>query len=196
MSKLIKKNKGHWFYPVKDFVYDEDYYNKYEKYANTPMGKQILEARLNILKNYKNIVDVGIGNGDLIDHKLNAKGFDVNSVAVKKLKSNNQWINVYEEKLDNFDAVCFFDSFEHIEYPSIILNRIVKSKVVITIPIFYDYNYIFKSRHYRPDEHYHYFTFKGLLDYMDNLGFNCIYISDIEIQLGRHDIYTFIFKKK
>ena len=118
----IKIHKGYWFYPVTDFVYDKAYAEKYKVYENTNMGKSLLEVRLDTLKEYDRILDVGVGSGQLINNKSKSKGFDVNPYMIKKLKKKKQWCDPYTYKLDKFDAICFFDSFEHICYPEKILN--------------------------------------------------------------------------
>ena len=61
MEKLQEKAKGYWFYPVVDFVYDDEYIKKYESYAQTEMGKKILKARLAIIEPCNRLIDVGVG---------------------------------------------------------------------------------------------------------------------------------------
>ena len=190
MKKLKQINDNYWYYNVKDFVYNSEYINKYEGYANTEMGKTILEARLLILKNFDNLLDIGVGSGDLIYHKNRAKGFDVNPTMIKQLQKDNKWHDPYISDLSEFDVISFFDSFEHIQNPKILLNSIKQQTIVISIPMFYDYNSLLKSKHFRPDEHFHYFTFLGFLNYMNDLGFICYDISDIENQIGREDIFS------
>jgi len=192
-SKLKEVSRGYWFYPVTDFVYDKAYAEKYEGYAETPMGKSILDARLDIIKPYNSLLDIGIGCGTIIDNKEGAKGFDVNPATIEKLKLENRWCDPYSEDLSQFDVISFFDSFEHIEKPEILLNKVTTQTLVIAIPIFSDYNGVISSKHYRPDEHFHYFTLEAFLEYMHKLGFECLDISDIEIELGRESIYTFTF---
>jgi len=194
-NKLKKITEGYWFYPVTDFVYDEDYVQKYEGYANTSMGEKILEARLDFVKDYNNVLDIGIGSGNFIDNKTNAKGFDVNPCTINKLKSENRWSDPYSDDLSEFNAITFFDSFEHIEKPEVLLNRITTQTVVIALPIFEDYKAILKSKHFRPDEHFHYFTFWGFLYYMTELGFKFQNYSTIECNLGRDAIFTFVFRR-
>ena len=194
-NKLKEISKGYWFYPVTDFVYDEAYAKKYEGYAETLIGKAILDARLDIIEPYNSLLDIGIGCGTIIDNKEGAKGFDVNPATIEKLKLENRWCDPYSEDLSQFDVISFFDSFEHIKRPEILLNRVTTQTLVIAIPIFSNYKYVIASKHYRPDEHFHYFTSKAFLGYMERLGFICLDISDIEIELGREAIYTFIFER-
>jgi len=196
MNLLTKISEGYWFYPVTGFVYNKNYIKKYEKYAKTDMGKNILHSRLEIVKLYDKLLDIGVGSCDIINNKKYSKGFDVNPIMIQKLRNGNKWCNIYQDTLDEFDVITFFDSFEHIETPRIILNKITNQTIVISIPIFNNYNDIITSRHFRPDEHYHYFTFLGFLNYMNDLNFKCQYISDIENQLGRNSIFTFVFIKK
>lgn len=197
MNKLQKINDDYWYYPVIDFVYDENYIKKYIGYASTKLGKKILKARLKILKNYTKVLDIGVGSGQLIYNKENSKGYDVNPFMVKQLKKERLWYNPYKQSLEQFDVISFFDSFEHIRCPEILLKKIKKSvDVIIAIPIFYSYQDLISSKHFRSDEHFHYFTFLGFLNYMKNFNFKCHYISDIECTLGRENIFTFIFKKQ
>ncbi len=196
MSKLIKKAEGYWFYPVNDFVYDEAYFNKYKEYVDTIVGKMILNSRLKLVEDYNNVLDIGIGCGTFINNKKWSKGFDVNPVAIKTLKDTERWCDPYTESFDKFDAVTFFDSFEHIEKPEKLLKNITSQTVIIVIPLFKDLEDILVSKHYRPDEHFHYFTLTGFLDYMINLGFHNIDFNDNESQLGREQIFTLVFKRK
>jgi hypothetical protein len=65
----------------------------------------------------------------------------------------------------------------------------------VSIPIFYNLNKVKESKHYRPNEHYYYFTSFGLINYMNDMNFKILEIQDFEIQSGREDIKTFVFKK-
>ncbi len=190
-----KVHKGYWFYPVTDFVYDKEYAQKYEEYEETSMGKALLTVRLDTLKEYKKILDIGVGSGQLIHAKRYAKGYDVNPYMVRKLIKEKKWWNPYTRTLKDFDAICFFDSFEHIIKPELILNRVTTQDVVMAIPIFRGYESLKKSKHFRRDEHFHYFTSYGLITYMRNLGFEYKSVHAREIWLGREGIYTFVFKR-
>jgi len=195
MSKLHQRDDGYWFYPVKDFVYDKAYFDKYKQYTQTKSGELLLQTRLNIIKSYTKLLDIGVGSGHLIDSKVNAKGFDVNPYTVKKLQTENRWFDPYNSNVNQFDVITFFDSFEHIESPNILLSKIISPTIVIAIPIFTDYNNLLQSKHYRQDEHFHYFTFLGFLKYMKYQGFICQYISDGEIKAGRESVWTFVFRR-
>jgi len=195
MNKLKKIDEGYWFYPVNDFVYDKAYMDKYKEYVDTTIGKGILDARLRLISEYDKILDIGVGCGTLIDNKKDAKGFDVNPEAIKMLKKTKRWCDPYKDDMWDFDAITFFDSFEHIEKPELLLNRITHEAVVIVIPLFKTVKGILKSKHYRPDEHYHYFTGGGLIRYMSKHGFHCKSINSEETELGRDEIHSFVFTR-
>lgn len=196
IEKLQKQMEGWWYYPVTDFVYDESYIKKYEGYAVTEMGRLLLEERLKILSPYSKVLDVGVGSGEIVYHKPFTKGFDVNPSMIKQLKNNNEWLDPYVDDIGELDAISFFDSFEHIDKPQDLLIRISTQALVIAMPIYKNREDLLNSKHFRPDEHFHYFTFAGFLEYMSLYGFECQSISDIECRLGRESIYTFVFKKK
>jgi len=196
MRKWPKKiRKGYWFYPVEDFVYNKEYASKYAKYAKTHLGKDILKVRLDTVKDYKRVLDIGVGCGEFINNKPKSKGYDVNPYMIKKLKESKQWFDPYNKELDKFDAVCFFDSFEHIEKPEILLNKITNQAVVMAIPIFNSFRNVKESKHFRPDEHFHYFTLYGISTYMNDLGFEMKKAHSREIWLGREAIWTFTFTR-
>lgn len=196
MNKLKQINENYWFYPVTDFVYDEDYANKYKAYADTPMGRDLLEARLNAIRPESKLLDIGVGCCTVIDAVPGSMGYDVNPSTVKKLYQEYRWYNPYMQNMKEFSVITFFDSFEHVEKPEELLNRITHQKVVIAIPIFKSYDDVLSSKHYRPDEHFHYFTMTGFITYMESHGFELKSLSDIEIELGREAIYTFTFKRR
>ena len=118
-----------------------------------------------------------------------------NPVAIKMLKDTNRWCDPYVDNIKRYDCLSCFDSFEHIEEPNLLLEKITTQHIVVTIPIFDDYKSLLKSKHFKPSEHYHYFTKIGLINYMEKCGFICIHQNDDESKAGREDIYTFIFKR-
>lgn len=193
-------NKGYWYYPVQDFVYNKNYFDKYKKYSETTFGIKLLQSRMGIIKKYKGkLLDIGIGCGAIINEYKNSVGYDVNPMAIKELQEKNKWFDpyIYDNKiLEDIDIITFFDSFEHIKKPELLLNKITHQIIIICIPIFKNYKHLKYSKHFRKDEHYHYFTYTGFINYMKNFKLELIKYCDNEIQIGREDIYTFVFKKK
>jgi hypothetical protein len=177
--------------------YDQQYYENYVKMKNTEIANKLNEGRTKITEKYcKSILDIGIGSGEFINHcKIKAYGYDINQVAVKWLKDENIFVDPYEFMPD-LDGISFWDAIEHIPNPSAILSCF-KSKqfVFISVPIFSDVLNVRKSKHYKPNEHYYYFSSKGLIKFMEDSNFNILEIDDYETRAGREDITTFVFQK-
>jgi hypothetical protein len=199
INDLLKNNliwfpeKGVGYYPVKEGKCLKNYFIEYGNLASSTKGELITQVRVNLVRKYYDglVVDVGIGSGHFIERHGNATGFDVNSDAVNWLKEKNRYCNLYEGE---HIAATFWDSLEHIKEPNVALRH-VKKWVFISIPIFTDINNILKSKHYKKDEHYWYFTHAGLVDWFYEQGFEIIDHNDMETQLGRESIGTYVLKK-
>jgi len=177
--------------------YDEDYYKKYLRYENTDISKKLNNGRANITQKYCcSLLDIGVGSGEFIKNsKIKVCGYDINPIAIEWLKLENIFLDPYKEKID-VDGLSFWDSLEHIKDPNSLLSRLGKDKFVfISMPIFVDLHEIKSSKHYRPNEHFYYFTVRGMINYMSDSGFSIIEIDDFETKAGREDIQTFVFKK-
>ncbi len=188
-------NKQYGFLDIIPRKYDEAYFNKYEQYANTELGKQITESRISFVnRNHTGkLLDVGVGCGAFVKERINTFGYDINESAINELKRIGRYIDIYDRV---FPAYSFFDSFEHIKDPSFLLrNMYPKTKVFISIPIFRDIRHALQSKHFRIDEHYWYFTTQGLIRYMLDHSFICIDIDNFETRLGREDILSFAFER-
>jgi hypothetical protein len=55
--------------------------------------------------------------------------------------------------------------------------------------------HIAQSRHFKPGEHYWYFTTAGLIAWFWKLGFTCREANSMETMAGREDIGTFVFQR-
>ena len=203
MSPLDKflwdEETGRGYYPVHEFVYDDKYFDKYVGYADTPIGKKLLKFRLQVAEPYAKdggVLDIGIGSGAFVG-QFNGRsaGYDVNPSAIEYLKKRNKWCDFYNDSLDKFSVITFFDSLEHIDKLEDALKRITHQHIVISIPIFRNREHVLKSKHFRMDEHFHYFTRDGFVQFMNDQGFSLCEQSDGEIKSGREDIYTFVFKR-
>jgi hypothetical protein len=177
--------------------YAKDYYEKYISYEKTEIATKLNEGRTKITEKYcENLLDIGIGSGEFIkESKITVYGFDINEIAVKWLKERGLYVDPYN-KMPDVGGLTFWDSLEHIPNPNALLS-LVKSKqyVFISIPIFDNLFSLKKSKHYRPNEHYYYFTANGMLKYMKDSGFSVVEIEDFETKAGREDIMTFVFQK-
>lgn len=177
--------------------YGEDYFKKYINYESTDIAIKLNEFRTTITEKYcSSLLDVGIGSGEFIkSSNIKTFGFDINPLAKQWLKEKDLFQDPYIE-MPNVDGVTFWDSLEHIPVPCDILSLITKNQYAfISMPIFSDLLTLKSSRHYRPNEHYYYFTSKGMIQYMHDLDFSIVEIQDGETQAGREGILTFVFQK-
>jgi len=193
-----EKNIG--YYPVDDGKkYNQDYFNKYERYAKTEMGRRISTFRKELVRKYTQgkILDIGIGCGSFLQTYENGFGYDINPVAKEWLIKNELWYDPYEQGIEMFAGITFFDSLEHIENFSYLLRQMKNQFLFVSIPLFRDLPHLLQSKHLRKDEHYYYFTQTSFMDFMTKgLGFTLLEIRDDEIELGREDIWTFVFRGK
>lgn len=189
----------HGFYPVNpaDWPYDDNYFNKYVDYANTSIGKELTQFRVDLVRKYFDesspLLDFGIGCGSFIEAFGNALGYDINYAAVKWLKDRNIYMDPWPDDVA-IDAVTFWDSLEHVLEIDKLLSRINKF-AFISMPIFKNYDDVISSHHFRINEHYWYFTRHGFINYMDKRGFRLVYDNNMETKLGRHSINTFVFMR-
>lgn len=178
--------------------YGVDYYEKYIKYEATDIATKLNEGRTTVTEKYcTSILDIGIGSGEFIkSSQIEVFGFDINPVAVQWLKDQGIYRNPYDQ-MPNVGGLSFWDSLEHIPNPNALLSLLRHGQFAfISIPIFADLQKVKQSKHYRPDEHYYYFTKEGMVKYMTDSNFKLIEIEDFEIKAGREDILTFVFQKK
>lgn len=188
--------KGYGYFPVRDpyGAYDQSYFDKYAGYEQTDLGRAITEARMDFVDRHievsEEVIDIGIGSGHFLKERgFETYGFDVNPSAIKWLQANERWKNPYFDDIEN---LSFWDSLEHIQDPTALVKR-AGNFIFTSIPIFKDREHCLKSKHYREDEHFWYFTKDGLVRWFEELGFSLIEENDIESQLGREDILSFAF---
>lgn len=187
----------------KSVPYDLEYFEKYVMDETTLMGVELNKRRLDVVKrwarNFK-IIDIGVGCGTFIKYALagdfDISGYDINPCAVHWLVKHGVYENIHKTD-KKFMCYTFWDSLEHIPEPQKILDKIgLGAYVFVSMPIFENLNDIIKSKHYRPDEHYYYFTPLGLLKWFSKHGFSVKSIMDFEQEAGREKIKTFLFEKK
>lgn len=175
--------------------YDTNYFDKYVGYASSQMGQKLDGFRADLVHQHQGgmpVVDVGIGSGNFIEiHGPGAFGYDINPKAILWLALRRLWWDPWQFMMP---SATFWDSLEHFADPSAILAR-VKNFAFISIPIFRNLEHAKNSKHFRPDEHYWYFTHRGLCRFMQSRGFHLIDESDMETKLGREDIHTFVFRR-
>jgi SAM-dependent methyltransferase len=208
MNLIIDNIKGIAYQEdrTKSIKYDKKYWDKIEKHKEQKdMNHKINEFRSEIVYNYNGIydvLDIGCGNCEFIkayNDKYpfsHAYGFDIMKQSVTMLKEMNSYIDLYDDIPEKITAFTFWDSLEHFPEPTKILEKIPKDTYTfICMPIFEDLNSIKASKHYRPNEHYWYFTQAGFESYMEQQDFIFVKCTDKESVLGREEITTFVFRK-
>lgn len=180
----------------KSVPYDGDYFDKYVGYEGQEIAKRINAARIGLVNKYAgsraNVLDVGIGSGEFIKSRPQTRGFDINPKAAAWLKAERLWA----ESFELFPAVTFWDVIEHIPEPAQYFDRIRGGAFLFTsIPVFADLGRIRESKHYRPNEHYYYWTKQGFIDWLAMHGFKLLEVNDDETKAGRESILSFAFRK-
>ncbi len=185
--------------PVREFYYDQAYFQHFVDLADTPMAKALNQARVAMLLRHAKptdmVVDIGIGAGTFIEtvDKGRVYGYDVNPHAIAWLKERKLFFNPYDET--TFDVACFWDSLEHIAYPTALLEN-VRSVVLVSLPIFRDAWHARTSKHYKPNEHVWYFTDEGIRWFMGLHHFDCVEANAVESHIGREDVFSYAFKRR
>jgi hypothetical protein len=184
--------RGVGYYPVRAAPYDAAYWDRYRAMDKTDVGRALTRMRLSfVLEHYDGqLVDVGVGGGAFVE-AAGAHGFDVNPCAIEWLAASKRWHPLYEK---DTPAATFWDSFEHINDITAALRQ-VRRWVFMSLPIFDGPDHVLRSKHYRKDEHYWYWTRAGLAQFMESQGFLWRKHSLMEQSAGRQDIESFSFER-
>ena len=190
----VQKDRNH------SIPYDEGYFDKYVGYEGTPISILLNKSRVAFTERFckKAILDIGIGSGEFIKSakKLKVYGYDINPFGIKWLKDKELFLDPYKEIPQEVEGLTFWDSLEHFTDPQDILKLFRPGLYAfISIPIFHDILKVKDWKHYRPNEHFYYFTFRGMVNYMKQSGFQLLDHHDEEIEAGRQDILTFAFRR-
>lgn len=179
--------------------YDQNYFDHYIKLEMTLMGKKITQERIKLVRKFSKdtILDIGIGSGSFIKNtKLQIYGYDINPIAVKWLEKNSLFLNPYKDDTGHIKCWTFWDVLEHIPNPKNILEIIKPTDFVfLSIPIFDNFLNLKKSKHFKPNEHFFYFTNDGLISFMKKMKFYILHTDNTETKLGRENIKRYVFQK-
>jgi hypothetical protein len=187
---------GVGYYPVtsENAPYNQTYFNKYAGYRATEIGRQLNLARVAMVARHYDgpLLDIGIGDGAFIDARGPVTfGYDVNRAGETWLLERGLWFDPYQEQCD---AASLWDALEHVQDFARLLRR-VRQFLFVSLPIFRDPEHVLESRHFRPDEHFWYFTRAGLISILDSLGWECVETNLHESAIGREDIESFAFRR-
>jgi len=188
------------FYPVEETWYDKAYFQASIKNSQSAIASELNDFRTSLVNSFTTglILDFGVGVGQFIHWRGNCLGYDICPQAVAKLHKERLFFDPYKENLDErgITGVTFFDSLEHLRAPEEILKRITKQYVFVSLPIFQNKEHALKSRHFKPREHFWYFTHNSMCRFIKDCGFKMLDCRNDETYLGRVDIYTYVFRRK
>lgn len=176
--------------------YDAAYFDKYVGYEGADIARRINAGRVDLVNRHAGVsagvLDIGIGSGEFIKSRPYTFGFDINPKAVEWLKSCMRWSDAFCA----FTGFTFWDVLEHVETPDDYFRKIPDGSHLFTsLPIFTDLGRVRESRHYRPNEHFYYFTESGFVEWMKGHGFVLLERDDFETRAGRDSILSFAFRK-
>jgi hypothetical protein len=198
-GKILWSDEGVGWYSVEGAPYDQAYFEKYQRYGLTEMGEKLNAARVAFVARYYRglLCDVGAGAGSFIDMRWDRRrqltlGYDVNPASAKWLEERSLFVDPYLAKLP---ALSLWDVLEHVEDFSRLITN-CRDWLFLSLPIFSDRSHAERSKHFRRDEHFWYFTANGLVFLMSKFHFELVAQNDMETQLGREDIGTFAFRRK
>lgn len=191
-------------------AYDAAYFEKHRSYEGTPINDAVNLARLRMVRTINpsgKVLDVGIGCGTFLNvvelHQVAGGfgvhgGYDVNPSAIEWLRQREWFVDPYRQELPAAPITwTLWDVLEHLPNPHEILDRVrVGDSLCLTVPIFHDLRReVFGSKHYRPDEHYYYFTPAGLIRWMWAYRFQLVESNTAEQSAGRESVASFSFVK-
>jgi len=180
-------------------MYNEELFHYLEERDKEPISVALNQFRLELVRRYSNggrLLDIGPGACTFLRLHGDCLGFDINPYAEKKLKEWGLWFNPYVDsfRVAHIGGVTFFDSFEHIESPLRILDRLSNQFVFVSIPIFRNKKHMQTSKHFKPGEHVWHFTRRQFIEYAGD--FKIVEELDDETRIGREDIKTFVMRRK
>ena len=184
----------------KPIRYGEEYFQKYVGYRGGKISTAVHAARVALFRKYRcgTIQDWGIGSGEFLDAWIasggRGAGYDINPVAIR-------WLNeraLFSPYLTGCDGVCFWDSLEHTPNPSCLLRGLATGQYAfVSLPVIEDLSGVRTWRHYKPNEHWWYFTPDGIVGLAEACGLQFVEANDAEHLAGRtKDIRTFVFRKR
>lgn len=175
-------------------TYGQAYFDKYAEYAATEMGKRLNATRMALVNRHWGgpLVDIGIGSGQFVTSRPGTCGYDINLTAMEWLDRHERWWNPYQHPCA---AASMWDALEHIaDFPALLEQ--IHEYLFVSLPVFDGPDHVLRSKHYRKDEHYWYFTEAGFVRLMSGLGWKCVETNHDETRLGRDGIASFAFARR
>lgn len=183
---------GIGFHGRQPIAYEGEYFQRYRQLDATPMGEALTAARVDMVRRHTSglVVDIGIGGGLFVE-RMGCHGYDISAEAKAWLVNRGAYVDPYADRVY---AITCWDSLEHIPDPAALIAQ-VDRWAFVSMPIYQDQADVLRSKHYKPGEHLHYFTVRGLVGWFAQQGFGCVEINEKESQLGREGIISFAFRR-
>ena len=201
-------------------VYQSGYANTYIRYAATEINTPLNLCRLGLvsrwLKTDGKLLDMGCCVGEFLrfaEKYYSCTGFEPNKEAVRlaRKRVDSPIVTSLENLGSKADCVTMFDVLEHIQDPIAAVSSLVStymapnSVLVLTTPnadaiAQWNESGMQRWKHYKPREHLHIFTEKGLENLCAKVGLEPVYWgreeSDIRPGNPDGDIMTLCARKK
>jgi SAM-dependent methyltransferase len=178
-------------------IYDQDYYQKYQRYAGTNLGRDIVSQRADLVQSYLSkgkVFDFGCGAGNFF-HEMVARGYEATGFDINQASGFCEVERVFKE----YDALTAWDSIEHLNNPLELLKGIKAEYVFLCTPNLDNCEEVLAWKHYRPREHIHYFKESSLRALLDAAGYRTLAVTFEESKLridGERNIITIVGKRK
>lgn len=192
---LWSEDLGYGWHSGPPISYDAGYFEHYRKLDSQPMAAALTRARIELVSKFvepNETLDIGIGGGRYV-LESGGMGFDVCPEARSWLIAQGRFGDVYHTGGIVHAATCW-DSLEHIPEPEKLLER-VSGWLFVSMPIYTGMADLLASKHYKPGEHLHYWTFDGFVKWCAAQGFELMEVNHAETELGREGITSFAFKR-
>lgn len=194
---LWSEDLGYGWHSGPPISYDAGYFEHYRKLDSQPMAAALTRARIELVSKFVNPargIDIGIGGGRYV-LESGAAGFDVCPEARSWLINDGRFEDPYAGVTRwMFEHITCWDSLEHIPEPEKLLER-VSGWLFVSMPIYTGLADLLASKHYKPGEHLHYWTFDGFVKWCAAQGFELMEVNHAETELGREGITSFAFKR-
>lgn len=202
MKKLLSwdSDKQVGYYPVTEPWYNDEYFEASIANSKSKIADALNKFRVEIVNKYIDgkVLDFGCGCGQFIEYRGNSLGFDICPKAISELRKKGNYLDFWNGGMNgaNIDGITMFDVLEHIRNPELALSQIKCRWLIISIPVFESKKAALKSKHFKPKEHFWYFSHKSIVSLLNENGFELIECRDDETRIGRPEIQTFVFRKK
>lgn len=187
------EERGVGYYPCEpDGVYDAAYFKRFAEYHGSRIDIDLRRFRTELVHRYAGehcqLLDIGACTGSFVLGWTGWKGCDINPVSRAFLDAQGVLGDYHDRR---WEVLTFWDSLEHFHDPTVPL-RSAETWAFVSLPIFHDLAHALRSKHFRPREHYWYWTRGGFCRFAAAQGFTVVDILATETVIGREDIETFV----